>query len=175
MSNHSLDATQEPIPDQTFEMLLIVFDVKKSTFSDDISKSNQKIPDQIDIKNFWYAFVWRNWLHFDMKILEFLKSIWYQFLQTNAYQNILIAALNGRILTNIYKQVTMVQWQESATGTQILDTVLRWGANYLMWEGHIGVFYFWLEKLISNWLQNFHNKLTSKISLRLGNCPLIIW
>jgi hypothetical protein len=50
----------------------------------------KKIPDQIDIKFFWYAFVWRNWLHFDRKILEFLKSIWYQFLQTNAYQNILI-------------------------------------------------------------------------------------
>jgi hypothetical protein len=73
-------------------------------------RSRVKIPDQIDIKKFRYAFVWRNWLHFDMKILEFLKSIWYQFLQTNAYQNILIAALNSRILTNISKQVTMAAW-----------------------------------------------------------------
>jgi hypothetical protein len=23
----------------------------------------KKIPDQIDIKFFWYAFVWRNWFH----------------------------------------------------------------------------------------------------------------
>jgi hypothetical protein len=51
-------------------------------------------------------FVWRNWLNFDMKILEFLKSIWYQFLQTNAYQNILIAALKFRLhRKDIYQRI----------------------------------------------------------------------
>jgi hypothetical protein len=64
------------------------------TFQSPIKKN----PDQIDIKFFWYAFVWKNWYQIEFKNsrnsrifwsqfdIKILKSIWYQFLQTNAYQ-----------------------------------------------------------------------------------------
>jgi hypothetical protein len=54
------------------------FDSKKSTFSDDISK--------IDQKNFWSNWYQIFLICICLEFLEFLKSIWYQFLQTNAYQ-----------------------------------------------------------------------------------------
>jgi hypothetical protein len=71
---------------------------------------------------FWYAFVWRNWYQIDFKILisnwlqkileflEFLKSIWYQFFQTNAYQkhniwwNVASVIISGRVLVVNAKQ-----------------------------------------------------------------------
>jgi hypothetical protein len=48
----------------------------------------KKIPDQIDIKFFWYAFVWRNWYQIDFKISYQINfKISYQIDFKISYQN----------------------------------------------------------------------------------------
>jgi hypothetical protein len=54
--------------------------------------------------------IWKFWSQFDMKIL---KSIWYHFLQTNAYQKNLISIWSGIFWSNFEMSSENVDFFES--------------------------------------------------------------
>jgi hypothetical protein len=109
--------------------------------------------------------------HFDMKMRNFLKSIWYQFLQSKKRalfqkNNFFIIYLKRRgwcgrlyslpIVTS--SPLTIVQWQESATGTHTLlplhygDLLKNIGQNPSIYIVHIVFFklFLWAQTR-TNW------------------------